>query len=92
MAPTPARRSSRLATAVAAKTTPASPKRKAAASSTPKSAPKKAATSSSKSWADTAGVGDRDGAWGIGGAAGFVLQYAGAFILLTCCPAFVIYL
>lgn len=74
----PPRRSSRLA---------------AAASSSPaKSKASSSAPSSSKSWADSAGVGDRDGAWGIGGAAGWVLQYAGAFLLLTCCPAFVIYL
>ena len=85
MAPTPARRSSRLAAAAA------SPKRKPSAASTPNSAPENASTSS-KSWADSAGVGDRDGAWGIGGAAGFVLQYAGAFLLLTCAPAFVFYL
>ena len=89
MAATPARRSSRLATA--ASSTPASPKRKPTSASTPKSAPKKA-SSSSKSWADSAGVGDRRGAWGIDGGAGFVLQYAGAFLLLTCCPAVVIYL
>ena len=82
----PARRSSRLA---AASSTPASPKRKAAATA-PKSPAKKA--SKSLAWSESAGVGDRDGAWGIGGAAGFVLQYAGAFLLLTCCPAVVIYL
>ena len=87
MAPTPARRSSRLAAA----STPVSPKRKPSSASTPKAAPEKA-SKSSKSWADSAGVGDRDGAWGIGGLAGFVLQNAGAFLLLTCAPAFVIYL
>ena len=45
-----------------------------------------------KSWADTAGTGDRSGFLGVGGLAGVVLQYAGAGGLLATTPAFAIYL
>jgi hypothetical protein len=48
--------------------------------------------SSSKSWADTAGTGERSGFLGVGGLAGLVLQYAGAAALLVGSPAFAIYL
>jgi hypothetical protein len=50
------------------------------------------AGSSSKSWADSAGTGDRTGFLGVSGLAGTVLQYAGAGGLLATTPAFAIYL
>jgi hypothetical protein len=46
----------------------------------------------SKSWAETHGVGDHSGAWGLTGAAGTALAYAGAVALMVGCPAFAIYL
>lgn len=49
-------------------------------------------TPASKSWADTAGAGDRQGAWGVGGAAGVALSYGGTIALMVACPAFAIYL
>lgn len=53
---------------------------------------KKTGAASSKSWADSAGTGDRSGFLGVGGVAGLVLQYAGAGGLLATTPAFAIYL
>jgi len=52
----------------------------------------KATASGSKSWADSAGTGDRAGFLGVGGLAGAVLQNAGALGLLATTPAFAIYL
>ncbi len=46
----------------------------------------------SKSWAETHGVGDHSGAWGLTGAVGTALAYAGAVALMVGCPAFAIYL
>ena len=43
------------------------------------------------SWAETHGAGDHSGAWGIEGAAGKALAYAGTMALMLCCPAFAIY-
>jgi hypothetical protein len=54
--------------------------------------PAKGKARSSKSWADSAGTGDRTGFLGVGGLAGTVLQYAGAGGLLATTPAFAIYL
>ncbi len=45
-----------------------------------------------KSWAETHGVGDHSGAWGLTGAAGIALAYAGALLLMVGCPAFAIYM
>ena len=46
----------------------------------------------SKGWAETHGVGDHSGAWGLTGAVGTALAYAGAVALMVGCPAFAIYL
>ena len=78
MAPSP-RRSSRLAS------TPA----RASGGSAAKG---KTRATASKSWADTAGTGERAGFLGVGGLAGLILQYAGAAALLIGSPAFAIYL
>mmetsp|Transcript_29310 Transcript_29310/g.73636 ORF Transcript_29310/g.73636 Transcript_29310/m.73636 type:complete len:477 (+) Transcript_29310:213-1643(+) len=45
-----------------------------------------------KSWAESAGVGDRDGFMGLSGAAGQAIALLGTLILLLGCPAFVIIL
>ena len=45
-----------------------------------------------KSWAETHGVGDHSGAWGLTGVAGVALAYAGALLLMLGCPAFAIYM
>ncbi len=45
-----------------------------------------------KEWCDTDGTGDRHGAWGIGGTAGWVISYVGTVLLLLLCPLVVIYL
>lgn len=37
-------------------------------------------------------LGDRNGVWGISGAAGAALSLAGTLLLMCCCPAFAIYL
>ena len=43
------------------------------------------------SWAETNGAGRSDsGAWGLTGAAGVALAYAGALMLMLGCPAFAI--
>lgn len=44
------------------------------------------------SWAETHGAGDHSGAWGIEGAAGKALAYAGTMALMLGCPAFAIYM
>lgn len=45
------------------------------------------------SWAETNGAGRSDsGAWGVTGAAGVALAYAGALVLMLGCPAFAIYM
>ena len=44
------------------------------------------------SWAETAGAGGHQGAWGLDGALGVAVQYAGAALLLVTTPAFAIYL
>ena len=45
-----------------------------------------------KTWAETAGTGDRHGAWGLGGTAGNVIAYTGTIALLLLCPCVAIYL
>ena len=39
-----------------------------------------------KSWAETDGSGDRNGVWGVSGAAGEVLALIGTILLVVCCP------
>ena len=48
---------------------------------------------SSRTWAETAGAGDRDGAFlGLTGTAGAAVALAGAITLMVACPAIVIYM
>ena len=45
-----------------------------------------------KSWAETDGMGDRDGFLGFSGAVGQAISLMGTLSLLICCPAIVILL
>lgn len=45
-----------------------------------------------KEWYETDGTGDRQGAWGLGGAAGKAVAYSGTVLLLLLCPGTIIYL
>lgn len=42
-----------------------------------------------KSWAETNGIGNRDGFMGLSGALGRAVATIGTLALLICCPAFV---
>ena len=39
-----------------------------------------------RTWSESDGTGDRQGVWGLSGAAGEALALAGTVILLVCCP------
>ena len=43
-----------------------------------------------KTWSETAGTGDRHGAWGLSGPAGAVVAASGAVVLMVGCPAFAV--
>ena len=54
--------------------------------------PKQLVAKIQKTWADTAGAGDRDGAFlGISGRAGQSVAWTGAMLLMVLCPAVVVY-
>ena len=54
--------------------------------------PAKEVLNGGRTWAETAGAGEHIGAWGIEGAAGAALAYAGTLALMIGCPAFAIYM
>jgi hypothetical protein len=54
--------------------------------------PAKEVLNGRKTWAETDGAGEHIGAWGIEGAAGAALAYAGTLALMIGCPAFAIYM
>ena len=39
-----------------------------------------------RTWSESDGTGDRQGVWGLSGAAGEALALAGTIMLLVCCP------
>ena len=43
-----------------------------------------------KTWSETAGTGDRHGAWGLSGPAGAIVAASGAVALMVGCPAFAV--
>ena len=52
----------------------------------PRNGAKPSGLVSQKSWAETAGSGDRHGVWGVTGVAGEALAITGTLLLVTCCP------